>query len=319
MNRNDKRQFCFRTIVASLLALFAMTPAFAQDEESMKEKFESGVQLLQAERFDEAARIFRDITSKKEDAGMAWFYLGYALHADGQLQEAIEVHKKAAGFDEFAAKATYNLACAYSLTHERDAAIEALQKAVDAGFDDYQQCGKDTDLHYLHTDVRFAKILTELNGEDEVAAQFDTAEEYLAGQDFAKAAEIYRAVVDAHPKNAFATYRLGYSLHGAGELDAALEMHAAATKFKGVAPIATYNIACVHSLKDDKETALKHLAKAINKGFTRMDALDNDPDLENIRSTERFAELVAKVKEMNEGHSHKKTKEKVKKGSKEDH
>ncbi len=287
---------------ALLLVVTCNVSAMAQVDDDLREKFQSAQELVEQEDFAEAARIFQEITESNEEFGPGWFFLGYALHMDGQLDEAMKAHVRAAEFADFEGIATYNLACAHALKGNRDTALETLQKAVDNGFDDIGQIEFDSDLYSLHNDFRFAKMLCELGGDEELAEKMSEAEALVGNQEFAEAAEIYRAVLEEDKRNAFATYRLGYCLHGAGDLEAALEMHTRATKFKGVAPVATYNIACVHSLQGNTAEALDFLEKAVELGMTRLDAFEEDPDLENLREEDRFKELVAKVREMHEHH-----------------
>ena len=54
----------------------------------------------------------------------------------------------------------YNLGCSYSLTNQPDAAFEALTKAVELGYADYDWMKTDTDLNNLHTDPRFESLLS---------------------------------------------------------------------------------------------------------------------------------------------------------------
>ena len=53
----------------------------------------------------------------------------------------------------------YNLACSYALTEQTDEAFEALAKAIDLGFTDYEFIKGDTDLRSLHDDPRYESLL----------------------------------------------------------------------------------------------------------------------------------------------------------------
>ena len=54
----------------------------------------------------------------------------------------------------------YNLGCSYSLMNQPDEAFEALTKAVELGYADYDWMKTDTDLNNLHTDPRFESLLS---------------------------------------------------------------------------------------------------------------------------------------------------------------
>lgn len=53
----------------------------------------------------------------------------------------------------------YNLGCSYALTHHVDDAFEALAKAIDLGYGDYDWMKKDPDLANLSADPRFESLL----------------------------------------------------------------------------------------------------------------------------------------------------------------
>jgi tetratricopeptide (TPR) repeat protein len=54
----------------------------------------------------------------------------------------------------------YNLGCSYSLMHQPDAAFEALSKAVELGYGDYDWMKTDPDLNNIHADPRFESLLS---------------------------------------------------------------------------------------------------------------------------------------------------------------
>jgi Flp pilus assembly protein TadD len=53
----------------------------------------------------------------------------------------------------------YNLACSLALSDRADDALEALGRAVELGYDDYEWMKKDPDLSALRGDTRFESIL----------------------------------------------------------------------------------------------------------------------------------------------------------------
>ena len=54
----------------------------------------------------------------------------------------------------------YNLGCSYALTHNPDESFEALSKAIDLGYGDYDWMKTDPDLKNLHADPRFESLLS---------------------------------------------------------------------------------------------------------------------------------------------------------------
>lgn len=54
----------------------------------------------------------------------------------------------------------YNLGCSYALTNHPDEAFDALTKAVELGYCDYDWMKTDPDLNKLHVDPRFESLLS---------------------------------------------------------------------------------------------------------------------------------------------------------------
>ncbi|MHC5209323.1 MAG: tetratricopeptide repeat protein [Planctomycetota bacterium] len=117
-----------------------------------------------AGRWGEAARGYDTVLAADPSQGVAWFRLGYALHAQGKLERACKVHAKATEFPQYAPVAAYNLGCAHALLGHPDEAFEALGRAVSLGFGSVAQLDGDTDLVSLHADPRWAALRARLTG-----------------------------------------------------------------------------------------------------------------------------------------------------------
>ena len=63
--------------------------------------------------------------------------------------------------DESRALSAYNVACGYSLQGDATAAVEWLERALDAGFSSVEHLETDTDLVTLRSDRRFQKLRDE--------------------------------------------------------------------------------------------------------------------------------------------------------------
>ena len=134
----------------------------AEEDSSGAAAMQEAGRLQQAGQWEDAAMAWHQIVQAEPENAIAWFQLGYCLHAAGHLEQAIEVHKKAATFDEFRGIALYNLACAYSLSERPDEAMEALHASHEAGFDLASNIATDSDLDNLRDDPRFMKLMAEL-------------------------------------------------------------------------------------------------------------------------------------------------------------
>lgn len=78
----------------------------------------------------------------------------------GKFQEGLEIDIKLSQQLPNDDLVWYNLGCSYSLTNQADLAFEALTKAVDLGYADYDWMKTDTDLNNLHNDPRFESLLS---------------------------------------------------------------------------------------------------------------------------------------------------------------
>lgn len=58
-----------------------------------------------------------------------------------------------------------------------------------------------------------------------------------------------------------------------------------------------YNIACTYSLMNKKEKAIQYLSKAVEAGYTDVNWIKNDRDLDNIRQEKEYQEIIERVKE----------------------
>lgn len=67
----------------------------------------------------------------------------------------------------------YNLACSLALSSRTDDALDALGRAVERGYDDYEWMKKDPDLSSLHGDARFESILEWIYSTFEQAPDYD--------------------------------------------------------------------------------------------------------------------------------------------------
>ena len=90
-------------------------------------------------------------------------------------------------------------------------------------------------------------------------------------------------------------FERGLELHEDGEWDAAIEAFTRAIEKGHREEVASFNIACGHARKGDKERAFEWLGKAEASGFRVSSNLD-DGDLDSLRSDPRFTELKAKAR-----------------------
>ncbi|HYC76399.1 MAG TPA: tetratricopeptide repeat protein, partial [Planctomycetota bacterium] len=89
-----------RSVMLSMLVWTACGGALiGQDGKADPKKLQADLQAaISAQNWDKAVTVGRELTALQPENGSAWFQLGYALHAQGKLDDAIVAHKKAAEF-----------------------------------------------------------------------------------------------------------------------------------------------------------------------------------------------------------------------------
>lgn len=137
--------------------LVALTHAQGQPTDPVKQRATAQAAVANAD-WKTAIDGFRALTASNPKDGQAWFMLGYSLHMDGKLDDALTAHLEAAKFPNYAPMALYNAACARALKGDKPGALDALDKAVTAGFRDTNQLDGDTDLDSLRGEARFKAL-----------------------------------------------------------------------------------------------------------------------------------------------------------------
>lgn len=109
-------------------------------------------------RWAPAVKTYEAFLQKEATNGRGWFNLGYALHYSSDHARAIEAFERAIQFGYRPPTSMYNVACAYSMIGNRDAAFQWLEKSFDAGFDIGGYIESDEDLNNLRSDPRFKRF-----------------------------------------------------------------------------------------------------------------------------------------------------------------
>ncbi len=129
--------------------------------------------------------------------------------------------------------------------------------------------------------------------QQQLLAKFQSAMEQ---QDWPKAIETGRELVKMDDKNGQVWASLGIALHSSQKYDEALEAHKRAAEFPRSASVGAYNAACVYSIKNDVDSAVKWMGTAIEKGFRDAALFSTDPDMKNLRADPRYKDLAEGVK-----------------------
>lgn len=135
------------------------------------------------------AAYHRSIAQKYPTSGRAWFNLGYTSLQARDLPTAVDAFQRAVDLGYRTGTSSYNVACAYAVKGDRDAAFAWLDKARAAGFDLGDYLDDDDDLDSLHNDPRYAKLQADVEREEETDHRHDKINVPHALKKIAKAIE----------------------------------------------------------------------------------------------------------------------------------
>lgn len=133
--------------------------AAPRPDEAVEQLFRSAQRAMEEQRWADAIALFEELSKLRQDSAEFAFGLGLALHMSGDYERALDAHRRAAEFEEVRARALFNLACAQALLKRPQAALDSLEEAVDAGFDDVRALRSDADLSSIREMPRFAEIV----------------------------------------------------------------------------------------------------------------------------------------------------------------
>jgi len=134
---------------------------------------------------------------------------------------------------------------------------------------------------------------------DDYQAAFFAAQSLaaMAREDEARAAyrralQIVRDHLELNPDDPRAATMRAVSLCRLGQLEEGLEWAERAVAIDPDDAGVRYNVACLYSLEGQVDKAIECLEGAVQVGFGNRDWMENDPDLDPLRSDPRFQELV---------------------------
>jgi len=243
-----------------------------------------------SDRYQEAINSFEQLRQNSSDDGNQWYKVGSRLIRMREFDRAVFALTQAIDHLRYRnGSAMYNLACAYALKGDRTAALEWLEKAINAGYDDTHNLQNDSDIASLRGEPRFRQIeklsqtlsLSQFNKDS-----FDGSN--YSKQRWAPAVELYESFLRGAPDNGRGWFNLGFALHYSSEHARAIEAFKRAIQLGYRNPTAMYNIACGYAMMNRRDEAFEWLDKSVEAGFEVSGYIHGDQDLDNLRSDSRF-------------------------------
>lgn len=202
-----------------------------------------------------------------------------AAYRRGDIKQALALTEQAHDAAAEDSVVLYNLACFNALLGNQDQALTWLEQAVEAGFYAPGKIASDPDLESLRDEPRYKEAAAKAA---ELAAQCCAADIVINST---KSGEAYKLSQQAWEVYKQQDYEQGLKL--------VEQAYAVAPKDSRV----LYYLACFHALLGHQDQAQDFLERAVDGGFYCPGHISRDPDLESIRSDQRYETALAKAGE----------------------
>lgn len=212
----------------------------------------------------------------KDSAGEAWYDRARDRYESKHYAESARAYLKAASLDYRIETAFYNAACSFALAGKTQEALDALEHALDAGFDRPETIASDEDLDSIRSDPGFKRL-----GQRAMNTDYAKVKTYAT-------ITRYESLRSRRSSDDDAWRSVGIDLLRMGEHEKARAAFAAEYAIDS-SGTALYNQACALSLAGQKVAALDMLERSIAQGYSGNP--EEDGDLAALRGLQRFEAL----------------------------
>ena len=119
--------------------------------------------LFQKSDWPAVAKAYTAISQREPTNALAWFRLGAARHALAEYDAAIPAYEKARELNFQVVSVEFRLARIHALKKDADRAVQALQRAVTAGFNNSIQVTTQADFANIREDAKFKALLADMD------------------------------------------------------------------------------------------------------------------------------------------------------------
>ena len=243
------------------------------------------------DRLDATVRRYDTLRSLPSADAESWFHLGYDLLPLKKYDESIEAFKQALAKGYKPSTAMYNIACGYSRKGDVASGMQWLQKAIEEGFDSIDKLDDDSDIDNLRDNPKFADL--KRMAQD---LRLQPTNNFIANMlkddsDWVDALPRFRSMTRKYPNLGRTWFNLGFAALQAGQNQESINAFKHALDLNYRSSTTMYNIACGYARSNQSDAAIEWLQKARSAGFQLCNYIDNDDDLNNLRSDPRFRQL----------------------------
>ena len=226
--------------------------SFERQEELLEKSIEAGLKAL-----------MYDPSMTEAYVALAMAYFNKKLY-----EEALDAAQKALGLDSDNATAYWVLARIYHTMDHDEKAIELHEKVIELNPDFYTA--------YMDLTICYERVGNFNKYSETIQRQLDMYPRYLS----------------QHPDDARAYIFYAQTLAKVKEVEKAKEMGNRAYELTPNDALMLYNLACLFSRLEEKETAVDYFRKALNSGYQSYEWVKRDTDFDNIRNEPGYIELM---------------------------
>jgi non-specific serine/threonine protein kinase len=263
--------------------------------------------------FEFARRMFAkaieiDPTYARAYAGVAdccsFLFMYFEATADN-LKKAESASRKAVEMDSELAEAHASRGLAFSLSKQFEAACQEFETAIRFNPNLFET-------YYFYARACFAKGLKpkaaklyeqacQVNPEDyQAPLLLSTIYDELGRGPEGEATrrrglQAAKKYIEMYPDDVRALYLGGIALCKSGQRERGFEWAKRALELDPEEPATLYNVACLYAIEDQIEESLSCLESAIEHGFAQKEWIENDSDLDSLRSHARYRALLGRM------------------------
>jgi tetratricopeptide (TPR) repeat protein len=254
-----------------------------------------GVALKDSGKLDEAVEQWLYVLRIEPEHARANYNLGTAMIRQGKIAEAIAYFTNAVRGEVDFADAHNSLGSVLIQDGKIDAAIYQFQEALRIDPDTANARNNlekaNRILKIIESDIAVLKDRQQKEPDNPVYI-FQLGNLYYDIGRWPEAADAYEKTIALAPDFVEATNNLGLAYKRQEEYEKALETFQTLIQRQPEIGVAYYNMACIYALQNEVDQSIDWLTRAIARGYVNWELIKTDSDLDNIRDSSAYKELI---------------------------
>jgi len=248
---------------------------------------------------DQATDLCRQALTIDPDTLSAEILLGTLLLHAGDLEQSLIHLQRGLEISPAHPRANLNAGIVYNRLKRPEQSINYLQRAVATMPDN---AGARAELgSALAATNRLNEARTHFVRSLDLSPDNPTVLKKLARimeekQQWTEAVFYYRKALAVSPEDPICLNQLAVALAGVGKIDGAVAILEKLERLLPDAPTVSFNLACMYARQSQMDKSVMHLEKALDKGYNDWTTLKTDTDLETIRQTPFYKQLINTLK-----------------------